>query len=158
MDFESVSGGLHDAATIGLARRAWEMVRDSVADIADEKIVVQGLITLLDEPEFSEINQARAAMRLLDGGTSLAELLKSAQQLAPDSPASSGVKIGAEMSELAANYPNARVLSFVGVSYGVAGETLGALGVLGPARMRYGDALTIVPALAARLQKTLESF
>ena len=158
LDFESVSGGLHDAATIHLARRAWEMVRDSVSDIADEKIVVQGVITLLDEPEFSEISQARAAMRLLDGGTSLSELLRQAQQIAPDSPAGSGVRIGAEMSDLATDYPNARVLSFVGISYGVGQETLGALGVLGPARMRYGDALTIVPALAARLRITLESF
>ena len=158
LNFESVSGGLHDAATIGLARRAWEMVRDSVADIADEKIVVQGLITLLDEPEFAEIGQARAAMRLLDGGASLGELLKSAQQWPLDWPLGHGVRIGAEMCEIAADHPNARVLSFVGVSYGVGGETLGALGVLGPARMRYADALTIVPALAARLQMTLESF
>ncbi len=158
LDFENVAGGLHEAATINLARRAWEMVRDSVSDIADEKIVVQGLITLLDEPEFAEISQARAAMRLLDGGASLGELLRSAQQIAPDSPAANGVKIGAEMSDLPLDYAGARVLSFVGVSYGVAGETVGALGVLGPARMRYGDVLTIVPALAARLQLTLESF
>ena len=156
LDFESVSGGLHDAAAIGLARRAWEMVRDSVADIADEKIVVQGLVTLLDEPEFAEISSARAAMRLLDGGAGLTALLRSAQELPLDWPVAQGVRIGAETTLF--EVPQTRALSFVGVSYGVAGQSLGALGVLGPARMRYGDALAIVPALAARLQMTLESF
>ena len=156
LDFESVSGGLHDATAIGLARRAWEMVRDSVADIADDKIVVQGLVTLLDEPEFAEIGPARAAMKLLDGGAGLSELLRSAQQLPLDWPVARGVRIGADMTLFEA--PGARALSFVGVSYGMDGETLGAFGVLGPARMRYADALAIVPALAARLQMTLKSF
>ena len=156
LDFESVSGGLHDAAAIGLAKRAWEMVRDSVADISDEKIVVQGLVTLLDEPEFAEIGPARAAMRLLDGGAGLTALLRSAQELPLDGPLAQSVRIGAQTTLFDA--PQTRALSFVGVSYGVAGESLGALGVLGPSRMRYADALAIVPALAARLQMTLESF
>ena len=155
LDFESVSGGLHDAATIELARRAWEVVRDSMSDIADDKIVVQGLVTLLDEPEFAEIGSARAAMKLIDGGAGLGELLRAAQELPLDWPAARGVRIGAEATLFETPH---RALSFVGLSYGVAGQNLGAFGVLGPARMRYADALAIVPALAARLQMTLDSF
>jgi len=151
LDFSLVSAGLHDDATLKLAARAWEMVRDSVADIADEKIVVQGLITLLDEPEFAHIGSARAAMRLLEDEAALGDLLRHARTSGKES-----VSIGGEL--VAPDHPSAKTFSFVGVSYGAGDEVFGALGVLGPARMRYGDALTLVPALAARLQLTLESF
>ncbi len=151
-DFETVSKGLHDQTVIGLARRAWEMVQGSIAEIADEKIVVQGLITLLDEPEFSQIGQARAALRLLEDQSAMGGLLKASSLDAMGQM----VRIGREMPNL--EHPNAQIFSFVGVSYGVGNEVLGTLGVLGPARMRYNDALSIVPALAARLQITLESF
>ena len=154
-DFSVVSGGLHDEATLKLARRAWDMVRDSVADIADEKIVVQGLITLLDEPEFAHIGQARAAMRLLEDEAAMSDLLKSSLGVQRLHLARS-VSIGGELN--APDHPAAKGFSFVSVSYGAGDEIFGALGVLGPARMRYGDALALVPALAARLQLTLESF
>ncbi len=155
LDFSVVSGGLHDEATLKLAKRAWEMVRDSVADIADEKIVVQGLITLLDEPEFAHIGQAREAMRLLEDEAALADLLKHTS-LGGQNHRLRSVSIGGEL--IAPDHPAAKRFSFVGVSYGAGEEILGALGVFGPARMRYGDALALVPALAARLQLTLESF
>ena len=152
LDFSLVSAGLHDEATLKLARRAWEMVRDSVADIADEKIVVQGLIALLDEPEFAHIGQARAAMRLLEDEAALSDLIRNSSL----GHSIRGVSIGGEL--VAPDHPAAKGFSFVGVSYGAGSEIFGALGVLGPARMRYGDVLALVPALAARLQLTLESF
>ena len=156
IDFSLVSAGLHDDATLKLAHRAWDIVRDSVADIADEKIVVQGLITLLDEPEFAHIGQARAAMRLLEDESALAGLIKNSVAGGQGGVRSRSVSIGGEL--VAPDHPAARGFSFVGVSYGAGDEVFGALGVLGPARMRYGDALALVPALAARLQLTLESF
>lgn len=157
LDFETVSAGLHDAATIELARRAWELVRQSVADLDDENIVVQGLVTLLDEPEFSEIGSARAAMRLFEDENALSDLL----QTVPDLPGGEfggarGVFIGREMPS--SDHEAAQRFSFVGVSYGAGDENWGALGVMGPARMRYADAVALVPALAARLQICLESF
>lgn len=158
LDFESVSAGLHDAATIELARRAWEMVRDSVADISDEKIVMQGLIALLDEPEFAQIGPARAALRLLEDENALGDLLKIAGERpfnAREMPLHA-VRIGREMPAL--DHAAAQWFSFVGVSYGVGNEILGSVGVLGPARMRYNDAVCLVPALVARLQLTLETF
>ncbi len=156
LDFETVSKGLHDAQVLELSRRAWELVRASVADISDEKIVVQGLITLLDEPEFNEIGSARAALRLFENEDALGGLLRVAQELPLDWPAARSVRIGRELSGL--DEKGAAIFSFVGVSYGAGGENWGALGVMGPSRMRYADAVALVPALAARLQMTLESF
>lgn len=156
LDFGVVSRGLHDVSTLQLARRAWDLVRQSVEDIADECIVVQGLITLLDEPEFTEIGSARAAMRLFEDETALGGLLKSAEGLPRHLPTSQTIRIGRELP--GDSNPAVQWFSFVGVSYGTGGDTVGALGVLGPARMRYADAISLVPALAARLRLTLESF
>ena len=156
LDFETVSRGLHDEATLRLARKTWELVRQSVADIADDGIVVQGLITLLDEPEFTEIGSARAAMRLFEDETALGGLLRTAEGLPRDLPTSQTIRIGRELPPT--SNPAAQWFSFVGIAYGSGGEAMGALGVLGPARMRYADAISLVPALAARLQITLEAF
>ncbi|RYG68093.1 hypothetical protein EON80_12385, partial [bacterium] len=156
LDFETVSRGLHDVQVMDLARRAWQLVSSSVADISDEKIVVQGLITLLDQPEFSEINQARTAMRLFENDSAIGGLLRVAQELPADFAQSRAVRIGRDLEPLDASATN--WFSFVGVSYGAGGENWGALGVMGPSRMRYVDAVALVPALAARLQLTLESF
>jgi heat-inducible transcriptional repressor len=156
IDFETVSKGLHDARVLELAKRAWELVRASVADISDEKIVVQGLITLLDEPEFNEIGSARAALRLFENEDALGTVLRGAQELPLDFPASRVVRIGRELALV--DETGAPLFSFVGVAYGAGGENWGALGVMGPSRMRYVDAVALVPALAARLQMTLESF
>jgi heat-inducible transcriptional repressor len=156
LDFETVSKGLHEAPVLDLARRAWDLVSDSVADISDDKIVVQGLITLLDEPEFSEIGQARAAMRLFENEDAIGGVLRVAQELPHDFLNSRAIRIGRELAPFDSNA--ASVFSFVGVSYGAGGENWGALGVMGPSRMRYADAVALVPALAARLQMTLESF
>jgi heat-inducible transcriptional repressor len=156
LDFETVSKGLHDAQVLDLARRAWDLVASSVADIADEKIVVQGLITLLDEPEFSQIGSARAAMRLFEDEDALGGLLRVAQDSPLDWAASRTIRIGSELPPL--DHPEAGWFSFVGISYGAGGQSWGGLGVMGPARMRYADAVALVPALAARLQMTLESF
>ncbi len=156
LDFETASKGLHDARVLELAGRAWNLVRASVADIGDDKIVVQGLIPLLDEPEFNEIGQARAALRLFENEDALGTVLRLAQALPLDLPASRAVRIGRELALRDEN--GAPLFSFVGVAYGARGENMGALGVLGPSRMRYADAVALVPALAARLQITLESF
>ncbi len=156
LEFETVSKGLHDARVLELARRAWDLVRDSVEDIADDKIVVQGLVTLLNEPEFSEIGPARAALRWFEDEDALGTVLRGAQEMPLELRASNVIRIGRELALVDEN--GAPLFSFVGVAYGAGGENLGALGVMGPSRMRYGDAAALVPALAARLKLTLEAF
>ncbi len=56
-----------------------------------------------------------------------------------------------------ADHAGVERFSFVGIAYGLGGEVLGTVGVMGPTRMKYADAVSLVPALAARLQTSLES-
>jgi heat-inducible transcriptional repressor len=165
LNFEDVAGGLHEEATLQLARRAWEQLRASVADLGDERIVVQGVITLLDEPEFSDIAHARAAMRLFEDGVALGDLLRANMDWNDEmrgqstlAPTSQTIVIGREHAQRhAMENPAVERFSFVGIAYGTGGELLGTVGVMGPTRMKYADAVSLMPALAARLQASLES-
>jgi heat-inducible transcriptional repressor len=160
LQFEDISEGLHGAATVDLARRAFEFVRHSVEDLGDERIVVQGLITLLDEPEFSDIQQARAAMRLFEDRAAMTDLLRApldhATERARQDATPYAVVIGHEHQSTVEN-PTALRLSLVGIAYGISGEVLGTVGVMGPTRMKYADAVSLVPVLADRLQSCLET-
>lgn len=156
--WDDVSKNLHDAGAVQIAQRAWELVRGAVGDIADEQIIVQGLLTLLDEPEFSEIERARTAMRLLQDASTLNGLLRAATESARAT--GGAVVIGSELRGLsfgAAGEPSLEKFSFVGITYSAGGEVLGTVGVLGPTRMKYADAVSLVPALAGRLQESLET-
>lgn len=164
LTFEEIADGLHGADTIMLARRAFDWVQQSMGDANDDRIVVQGLVTLLDEPEFSDIGVARAAVRLFEDEAIMTDLLRGPLERAAIesgsgrySSATDGsyaVVIGAEHG-----YDNPAVARFslVGIAYGVGGEIFGTVGVIGPTRMKYGEAVSLMPALAARLQASLES-
>lgn len=161
LSFEDVARGLHDIETVNLARRAWDLVRQSVADIADERIVVQGLVTLLDEPEFADITQARAAMHMFEDASTMNDLLHATMQAVGTVNRRSGqqphtILIGSELPHL--QNAAAQRFSYVGISYGANGEIMGTVGVMGPTRMKYADAASLVPALASRLQECLEAF
>ena len=153
LDWAETSRGLHGVEVLALAARAWEFVKQSAEELGDERIVVQGLITLLDEPEFSDIREARGAMRLFEDSDAMTSLLQTPLEYLGDNRAYA-VVIGHEMS---ATESVAQRFSLVGVAYGVGGEMLGTIGVMGPTRMKYAETTSLVPALSQRLQASLES-
>lgn len=155
LSFDDISEGLHGVEVLNLARRAFEFVKQSAQELGDERVVVQGMITLLDEPEFSDIDQARAAMRLFEDETAMSDILRAPLQRDAGDATSYAVVIGGEHH--AVENVAARRFSLVGIAYGVGGEVLGTVGVMGPTRMKYADAVSLVPALAARLQASLET-
>jgi heat-inducible transcriptional repressor len=167
LEFTDISSGLHGADTINLASKAFVWVQQSISGLDDERIVVQGLVTLLDEPEFSDIATARSAMRLFEDEAALFELMSVPLEHAGEfygslSESRGGeitgipyaIVIGGEMGDVD---PAAARFSMVGIAYGAGGETFGTVGVMGPTRMKYNDAAALVPVLAARLRSSFES-
>ncbi len=162
--FEDVSQGLHEEGTLQLARRVWEQMRASLEELGDERLIVQGVVTLLDEPEFSDIEHARGVVRLFENSSALGDLLLAGTAL--DGQIGGGlhaIVIGSEHARHEARW-NAGLtgttverFSFVGIAYAAGGEVLGTVGVMGPKRMKYSEAVSLVPALAARLQTALET-
>ena len=95
---------------------------------------IRGLIEMLGQPEFAEVNRVRQVLEMLQGGKGLGPLI-------PRALASNGVQvvIGGEHSR-----DEMREYSVVLSRYGIADQVVGVLGVIGPTRMAYPRTISTV--------------
>jgi heat-inducible transcriptional repressor len=127
----------------------WMPLEEQIADLVIEtmeeaearsssEIYRDGLLNIFRQPEFGEIEHVRQIIRILEEQslleTILAEVLNS-----------TGVQviIGGE-----GRWDELSECSVVLAPYGETGRAVGALGVLGPMRMRYGRAISTVRYVA----------
>ncbi len=102
------------------------------------QIYRDGLMQVLHQPEFEEIDRARDMLQFLEQGDVLESMLRQVQL-------DKGVQviIGSE-----GKWEAIRDFSMVLSGYGLPGEAKGVLGVLGPMRMPYGLAIPAVRYVA----------
>lgn len=108
------------------------------------EVYMDGITNFLAEPEFSDSEDARKALRLLEERSMLQELL--AQTILPDTIGGVQVLIGGE-----GNWDDLRQCSIILSKYGSPGIASGTLGVLGPMRMSYGRSISMVKFLSGIL-------
>ncbi len=122
-----------------------EQVSNLVTEIMQEaetrssgEIYRDGLLNIFRQPEFSEIENVRQIIRILEEQSLLEAILTEVLN-------SSGVQviIGGE-----GRWDELSECSVVLAPYGEVGRAVGALGVLGPMRMRYGRAISTVRYVA----------
>lgn len=120
-----------------IANLVVEMMEESEARSSGE-IYHDGLLNIFRQPEFSEIENARQIVRIMEEQSLLEAILTEVLN-------SSGVQviIGGE-----GRWEELSECSVVLAPYGEAGRAVGALGVLGPMRMRYGRAISTVRYVA----------
>jgi heat-inducible transcriptional repressor len=119
-----------------------EMTRSDTL-VAGE-VYLDGLSNVLAEPEFSDSDDARRALRLLEERSLLEDLL--ARTVMTSAIGEVQVLIGGEgtWSDLSRS-------SMVLARYGTPGLATGTLGVLGPMRMPYGHTISTVRFVAGLL-------
>lgn len=105
-----------------------------------------GLINVLEEPEFAEAGSARRALRVLEERPFLEDLL--AQTVVNSDIGAVQVLIGGE-----GNWEELSDCTVVLARYGVPDLAMGAVGVLGPVRMRYGPTISAVRFIAGLLSE-----
>jgi heat-inducible transcriptional repressor len=112
-------------------------------ETAEQTLYFDGTARLLSEERLQDLSQINSLLTALERRVALLAALRHAL----DEP---GVRlsIGAE-NEL----PELRSLSVVAASYGLPGRALGAVSVLGPVRMDYGNAIVAVREAAAELSR-----
>lgn len=114
--------------------------------LAYGEIYTDGMSNILAEPEFSDSEDARRALRILEERSLLQDLITRS------APAGTigGVQvlIGGE-----GTWEELSQVSIVLARYGVVGQATGALGVLGPMRMSYGRSISTVRFLASLLSE-----
>jgi heat-inducible transcriptional repressor len=100
----------------------------------NSEIHSDGVIEMLNQPEFSQVGRVRQVLEMLQGGKGLGPLI-------PRALASNGVQvvIGGEHSR-----DEMREYSVVLSRYGITGEVVGVLGVIGPTRMAYPRTISTV--------------
>jgi heat-inducible transcriptional repressor len=108
------------------------------------EIYMDGITNVLAEPEFSDSEEARKALRLLEERSLLQDLL--AQTVLPDTIGGVQVLIGGE-----GNWNDLHQCSVILSKYGSPGIATGTLGVLGPMRMSYGRSISMVRFLSGIL-------
>lgn len=125
-----------------------EAVREEqlTADSATHLLFLEGASTLLDEPEFDDIDRARELLAALDERRNLLSILDRVVE-------AEGVQvfIGAE-TLLGRNVD----CSVVAAQYGIEGRVLGAVGVIGPRRMDYARVIPLVELTSRAMERKLQ--
>src|SRR5919107_2089457 len=104
-------------------------------ETAEDTLYVGGAQRLLSEDRLQELSQIGDLMQVLERRVALLGLLQDAL----DNPSSVYLRIGEENET-----PELRSVSVVAANYGVPARNLGAVSVLGPARMDYPQAIAAV--------------
>jgi heat-inducible transcriptional repressor len=133
------------------ARKLGRIAVDSVVTFLEEpfsnpstELFVEGTSSLLDAPEFSDVERLREVLRALDERTRLLRLLDGCLR-------SYGVQvlIGSETQD-----PGLAPMSVVASSY-AAGSERGLVGIVGPRRMEYARAVAVVDYFARTISRAL---
>ncbi len=119
-----------DLQVLDLVVKAMRQLEDQL----NSQIHSDGLIEMLTQPEFAQVERVRQVLEMLQGGKGLGPLI-------PRALASNGVQvvIGGEHSR-----DEMREYSVVLSRYGIADEVVGVLGVIGPTRMAYPRTISTV--------------
>ena len=119
-----------------------EMERSSA--VIGGEVYRDGLVNVLAEPEFAEVEVARSALRVLEERSLLEDLL--ASTVLANNVGGVQVLIGGE-----GTWEELRQCSMVLSRYGVPEMATGTLGVIGPIRMAYGRTISTVRFVAGLL-------
>ena len=131
--------GGDDRVIQGIADLAAQMARQSATDT----VAVGGRSNILNYPEYSDVEKARAFLSILEEKEKLMALL-------PVQEAAFSVRIGSETG-----MPEMADCSVVTASYQVGAGHRGFVGVIGPTRMPYGRVLSALSAIGGALSEML---
>lgn len=143
VDAISALSGRPDALDQDILTLILQDMRKSVSRVSGE-VYTDGLNNVLAEPEFSESDDARRALKLFGEPSTLQDLL--ARTTTNSNIGGLQVLIGGE-----GEWDELRQCSMVIARYGVPGMATGTLGVLGPMRMSYAKTIPAVRYVASLL-------
>lgn len=121
----------------------FERMLDNKAEDSSEKVHLEGALNMLNQPEFRDLNKVKTLFSVFEENDKLKELLHYKQE-------GLNVTIGSENTEQA--FKNCSIIS---ATYHINGKQIGSIGVLGPTRMDYGKAISIVDYLTKSLTEML---
>ncbi len=130
----------HAVGSTGLARESLEQIASALRGMTASGAAVRhsGLEHVLTQPEFSDAAEAQELLALLGGGSFVSAMLPRLEE-------GPGVQVFIGQENPA---DELRRLGIVVSTYGVDGEVVGVLGVVGPTRMAYDRSISSVRYMA----------
>jgi len=124
---------------MGILERMFE---DKDGD-STERVYLGGTLNMLNQPEFRDLNKVKNLFSVFEENSKLKELLSQEDK---------GVNI-----TIGAENPNQvfKDCSVISATYHINGKQIGSIGVLGPTRMDYSKAITIVDYMTRSLTEML---
>ncbi|PKM89712.1 MAG: heat-inducible transcription repressor HrcA [Firmicutes bacterium HGW-Firmicutes-12] len=119
-----------------------QQIEDSLSSDQVQKVFLGGTLNILNQPEFKQIDKVRSLLELLEEKDILKEVLS------PDQENGVVVKIGSEN-----RHEVMKDCSLITATYHMNGKLIGTLGLLGPTRMEYSKAVSIVEYLTNTLKE-----
>ncbi len=120
-----------------------ERMFDDKDGIGSDRIYLGGTLNMLNQPEFRDLNKVKNLFSVFEENSKLIELLKSDNN-------GMSITIGSENPDEV--FKDCSVIS---ATYHINGKQIGSIGVLGPTRMDYSKAITIVDYLTKSLTEML---
>jgi heat-inducible transcriptional repressor len=128
----------------GMAEMARWAMYEALFKIDKRDVYLDGVENIFDQPEFKELNSVRPVLRVFEEKKNLNELLEFG---VPDGDMDEvRIRIGSENP-----LDEVKMCSVVASPYVVDGRALGVVGVIGPTRMQYSRACSLVAFVAERL-------
>lgn len=113
---------------------------------SDRKIYLDGGLNMLTQPEFKDVSKVKNLLQSLEQQEVLAQLME-----ADDNETGITVKIGAETG-----LDQVKDCSVIVANYKVKGETVGKVGLIGPTRMDYATAVSMLNTMALTLEEAYQ--
>ena len=112
----------------------------------DKKIYLGGGLNMLSQPEFKDVTKVKNLLESLEQEEVLTQIMA-----ADDNETGITVKIGAE-----SGVDQVKDCSVIIANYKVKGETVGKVGLIGPTRMDYATAVSMLNTMALTLEEAYQ--
>lgn len=109
-----------------------------------EKVYLGGTLNIFNQPEFKDVEKLKSLLAVLEKESLLKDLLQNKSQEGLT------ISIGGENK-----YEGISDCSLITTTYQVEGEVVGTIGILGPTRMAYPKAVTLVECVTRNLSEVL---
>lgn len=131
-----------------LYKTANRIIADSLPDVHDRRLALEGSRLVLDQPEFHDWEKSRMLFKTLEAKDFLTDLVETSSH-------AEGVHVQIGLEHHCENIWDC---SFVTAEYRVHQKRMGTLGVLGPRRMPYERVIALVDYVSRRFGEALEQW
>lgn len=144
IDRPSLAGALPQATDADLREQIVGIVEHSLAEGERPRVFLQGAAHIFEQREFADVGRVRSLWALLEEGAKIERMLPVSES------GEVAISIGSENK-----HPALRECALVASCYRLGEQPAGAVGILGPKRMRYERSVAAVGLMARAVEVAL---